>query len=634
MSSNVASAWGLGTTAMLAPAFAPDGKSLIFIDGDTSAGASWRQGLSLWSFDQAQSKFSGRTNVVSTVASNLVIRWPTVESDSRSVIYQTNPTSSDDTSYGGMLPSAYGNIPGRLWSVDAKDPVNHPPVALDTINTGLGGWEVNRSYQPTVLPTAIGGYRWAVFTSTRAYGNTLNSAAPNTTQLWVAALDDTTSATTDRSHPPFWLPNQTAGDDSARIRNERAYWVLDACHPSIAGGPAPAPAPAPTVTWSDQDIGNVGAAGSATSSAGTTTVKASGDDIWNNADAFHYVSTPVTGDIRIVARINGLSWTSSWAKAGVMIRDARTSGASHAFMMVTAAGTSGLEWRSTTSASSAWTSGLNVGLPYWVRVTRVGTTITGDVSSDGVTWFNVGTSTPTIGTNAYIGLAATAQNNGALTTAVFDNVSVTVPSTDTRVAATCQDDADCCGAQSSPKTSACTVDTPVTNPPTRHCITLSKQSCTALGGACASDSECCSFPNNRCNAGVCSPPPPVSYYPSVTYTRDYTAVCARGLWPVWRFFDWEDVTPGDSSIAFSAAVATTAAGLDSATALPIGTASGATNLTWIGVDVGTKLASVAPPLGRGPSYLRITMAFNPTSDHLQSPLLTAWRQSYSCVPSE
>ncbi len=145
---------------MMAPAFSPDGSRLVFVDGDTSAGASWRQGLSVFDFDQGSMLFSNRRNVVNGVSAQNIIRWPAFESDSQSVIYQTNPTSVDDTQYGGMLPSGYSSIPGQLWSVDVTNPAGHPPVSLATMNAGLGGNDVNRSYQATVLrrrPVATGG---------------------------------------------------------------------------------------------------------------------------------------------------------------------------------------------------------------------------------------------------------------------------------------------------------------------------------------------------------------------------------------------------------------------------------------------------------------------------------------------
>ncbi|MGD0674157.1 MAG: PA14 domain-containing protein, partial [Polyangiaceae bacterium] len=646
VSSASPNAWGLGPTAMMVPAFSPDGTRLVFVDGDTSGGASWRQGLSLFDFNESQMTFTNRRNVVNTVSGNNIIRWPTVESDSRSVIYQTNPVSQDDINaypeYGGMLPSGYSTIPGQFWSVDALDPVDHPPVSLNTLNAGLGGGDANRSYQPTVLPTSAGGYRWTVFTSDRQYGNIMNVPAPNvtpTTQLWIGALDDATSGTADRSHPPFWLPNQVLGDNGGRIRNERAYWVLDACKPTLATPPSTPPAP-PTFTWTDMDIGTAGDpayAGSASAAGGTFTVVAGGDDIWNNNDAFHYVYMPVVGDFEFQARVTSLAYADYWSKAGVMLRDNLASDSAQIYTMINAGGLTGLQWRTPTGNSSNWTQGPGEAFPYWVNLTRTGTTVVGAISPDGVNWTTVDTQQPAIGSSAYIGLAVTAHNNGTYTTAVFDNVTFgSLVPPDPRPASACQDNQDCCGALTSPPTAACKVDVPVANPVTKHCVALTANSCVAVGGACTSDSDCCGFPSNACTMNVCTVPPPPFSYQDLVFSRDYVASCPAQEEPIWRFFDWETITPGNSDIKFAVGTAATSAGLPTSMGapgvVPIGTASGAPITVWTGADVGAALTAA----GQFPSfaYLRVFMDFQPTSDLSQGPTLTGWRQQFDCMASE
>jgi hypothetical protein len=635
-----ANAWGLASTAMMVPAFSPDGTKLVFVDGDTSAGASWRQGLSIFDFNQGAMQFGNRRNVVNTVNTGNVVRWPAFESDSRSVIYQTNQATSDDLQYGGMLPSGYSSIPGQLWTVDVTNPVSHPPASLDTLNMGLGGGDVNRSYQATVLPVSAGGYRWTVFTSDRQYGNTMNvptSGVTPTTQLWVGALDDAVSAGADRSHPPFWLPNQVLGTNGGRIRNERAYWVLDACKPSLANLNPPSGPSTPPFTWADGDIGSVGLAGSAAASNGVYTVVAGGDDIWNQNDAFHYVYMPVSGDFQFVARVTSLQWADYWSKAGVMLRDNLSPSSAQEMIMINAGSLTGLQWRLAGGNSSDWTQGPGASFPNWVRLTRTGTVVSGDVSPDGVTWTNVGTQTPAIGSGAYIGLAVTAHNNGTRTTATFDNVGFGAgAATDARPGSVCQDDSDCCGALASPPTAACKVDVPVTQPVTRHCLLLASNSCVPIGSTCTSDSDCCGFPSNHCTLGVCAVPPPPFSYSDLVFTRDYVADCPSQKKPVWRFFDWQSVTPQDSDIKFYAGTATTSTGLPATMTTPtvvyLGVAAGAPITTWTGADVGAALSASQ----QSPSlpYLRVFVDFQPTSDQTQGPTLTAWRQQYDCVDAE
>ena len=68
--------------------------------------------------------------------------------------------------------------------------------------------------------------------------------------------------------------------------------------------------------------------------ADTYTVKGAGADVWGTADAFDYVYRPMTGDGWIVARVASVQNTSSWSKAGVMIRESLDAGAAHAYMLV------------------------------------------------------------------------------------------------------------------------------------------------------------------------------------------------------------------------------------------------------------------------------------------------------------
>ena len=69
---------------------------------------------------------------------------------------------------------------------------------------------------------------------------------------------------------------------------------------------------------------------------------------------------------------------------------------------------------------SDWTSA-----PYWVKLVRNGDNLTGYESSDGSNWdVPFGPVTCSMGTQVYIGLAATAHNRGVLNCAVFDNIQV------------------------------------------------------------------------------------------------------------------------------------------------------------------------------------------------------------------
>jgi regulation of enolase protein 1 (concanavalin A-like superfamily) len=184
-----------------------------------------------------------------------------------------------------------------------------------------------------------------------------------------------------------------------------------------AGGGLPSP-------WQHGDVGAVGVAGAASHVAGTYTVDGAGVDIWGVADGFHFVYQAVSGDVELIARVVTQENTDPWAKAGVMIREALTAGARHALMAVTPDNGPAFQRRTVENGTSTHTAGSGGGAPRWVRLVRSGNTVTGYTSTTGASWTQVGTATVTMGAAVYVGLVVTSHNNGTLSTATFDSVSV------------------------------------------------------------------------------------------------------------------------------------------------------------------------------------------------------------------
>lgn len=176
-----------------------------------------------------------------------------------------------------------------------------------------------------------------------------------------------------------------------------------------------------------------GLAGSSSYSAGTYSVVGSGADIWNNSDHFQFVETALTGDGRLTARVNGQSQSPSPAngpaKAGVMFRTSLTSGSKHGMMDIMESNGSEFVWRLATDGASAVAGTAGINDPYWVRITRVGDAVTGERSTDGVTWVQQGSQTITLGTTIFAGLAVSAVDTTKLNTATFTSVSITTPPT-------------------------------------------------------------------------------------------------------------------------------------------------------------------------------------------------------------
>jgi hypothetical protein len=178
--------------------------------------------------------------------------------------------------------------------------------------------------------------------------------------------------------------------------------------------------------WTDGDIGSTGVVGSASFSNGIFTVAGAGTQIYSNADAFHFVSQPLSGDGSIVARLVSLQGGVGYVSPGVMIRETLDTGSTNAKTADWAAyGRIYFDERTTIGGSTSEPGNVGATLPYWLKVSRSGSTFSSFVSSDGVNWVQVGTSqTITMAQNVYVGLAVNSGSTTALATATFDNVSV------------------------------------------------------------------------------------------------------------------------------------------------------------------------------------------------------------------
>ncbi|HEY5793153.1 MAG TPA: hypothetical protein VIS74_07630 [Chthoniobacterales bacterium] len=174
---------------------------------------------------------------------------------------------------------------------------------------------------------------------------------------------------------------------------------------------------------SSLDIGATGVAGSVSESGGVYTIKGSGADIWGSSDQFYFLYQKMQGDFEVVARVQSIANTNTWAKAGLMMRETLNANSKNAFSMVSPGGTR-FQARAQTGGSSV-TSGNGTTAPKWIRLVRAGNVFTGYFSSDdGTTWVQSGSATISMAQTIYVGLAVTSHVNSVLTTAVIDQVDL------------------------------------------------------------------------------------------------------------------------------------------------------------------------------------------------------------------
>jgi outer membrane protein assembly factor BamB len=183
--------------------------------------------------------------------------------------------------------------------------------------------------------------------------------------------------------------------------------------------------------WSCADIGSPALAGSQSVNGGTWTVQAGGADIYGTADQFHYISQTLSSDGSVSAQVVSQTNTSSWAKAGVMIRQDSTAGSAYYFAFVTPGNGIVIQCRKVAGGGAQTLVTISGSVPVYLAVARSGTTFTAYTSSDGVNWTAVSGSSVTINMTGSVlaGLAATSHNANVLGTITYNtvNVGTTIP---------------------------------------------------------------------------------------------------------------------------------------------------------------------------------------------------------------
>lgn len=195
---------------------------------------------------------------------------------------------------------------------------------------------------------------------------------------------------------------------------------------TINGQPPPSP-PALPAGWTATDVGSVMAAGSATFAGDAFTVNGSGADIWDSADAFHYVYMTLPGDGTAIIRMPNLSGSHEWAKSGLMIRQSLSPSAPHHFLLRSVAHGAAWQWRLAAGEATQHSdvAPLASSGSIWYRIERVAGIVRLAYSLEfpAVTeWTPIGEAPFPMG-EALIGLAVTSHADGTLARGTFDRVT-------------------------------------------------------------------------------------------------------------------------------------------------------------------------------------------------------------------
>jgi len=167
------------------------------------------------------------------------------------------------------------------------------------------------------------------------------------------------------------------------------------------------------------------------SPAGVYTMTSCGYDIgespWGTYDQFHFAYNEVNSpQTTIIARVESITNTNSWAKAGVMIRDSLAEDSRQATVAVTPENGVAFLYRENTAGVTEVNNVIGITAPQWVKLQcDIGGDCTAFYSPNGVSWTQIGGSVHvSMDTPVYAGMALTSSEGDEICQAIFSNVTI------------------------------------------------------------------------------------------------------------------------------------------------------------------------------------------------------------------
>ena len=199
----------------------------------------------------------------------------------------------------------------------------------------------------------------------------------------------------------------------------------------------------PKQSFKAQDIGKPAIKGDAQMVTNGVDIKAGGEDIWNNADQFHFVYQQVTGDFDFAVRLEYLEKAHLYTKGGLMARENLTAGARNVMFVGFPSNEKrnnnlgGYEFQYRLEKNkeskaiypslddSVKQASLPINYPNgWMRLKRVGTTFSAYTSPDGLAWVMYTEFVMEMPEKLFLGMAVTAHIKGVVTNAKFRDLQM------------------------------------------------------------------------------------------------------------------------------------------------------------------------------------------------------------------
>lgn len=173
--------------------------------------------------------------------------------------------------------------------------------------------------------------------------------------------------------------------------------------------------------FASDDIGKPATPGTSTPAGNGYDLSIASKDITGNSDQFQFTWQKRTGDFDVRIRVQGISASDTWAKAGLMVRGSLATNSAFAMVLATP-GVEGCLFasRSVTGGAVTQLGNFPPNFPETrLRLRRADNEFTAYASADGVHWMTLGQTLVTVPSTVYFGMAVASRNITAAAVAQF-----------------------------------------------------------------------------------------------------------------------------------------------------------------------------------------------------------------------
>ena len=180
------------------------------------------------------------------------------------------------------------------------------------------------------------------------------------------------------------------------------------------------------LSYTATDIGSPQPAGTVAVAGNGYRITVGGADIGGTNDQLTFNYQVISGDFDMKLRVEGLTGSDAWTKAGWMARESLNANSRFAAALATP-GVCGAVFESRIATGLAATAAGSFPVNYpntWLRLQRAGSTFTGFASIDGDNWMRLGALTMTnLPSAMFLGMVVSSHTNGVPTTAEFRDLT-------------------------------------------------------------------------------------------------------------------------------------------------------------------------------------------------------------------